>query len=161
MSFVVTPPQAQSEGIVNAVVTINGNTYDKSLVEINYDHIPKQSILLPAESKFVRLNLVKKGQSIGYIRGAGDEVPKYLQQVGYSVTEIDPKSISQNSLKSYDAVILGIRAYNTVPELKIKQDIILEYVNRGGNVIVQYNTSHNLMVEDNLAPYELKLSGTG
>ena len=158
VSFVVTPPQAQSEGIVNAVVTINGNTYDKSLVEINYDHIPKQSILLPAESKFVRLNLVKKGQSIGYIRGAGDEVPKYLQQVGYSVTEIDPKSISQNSLKSYDAVILGIRAYNTVPELKIKQDIILEYVNRGGNVIVQYNTSHNLMVEDNLAPYELKLS---
>jgi len=155
---VVTPPQEQSEGVVTSVVKINGNIYDKSLVEINYDHIPKQSILLPAESKFVRLNLVKKGQSIGYIKGAGDEVPKYLKQIGYSVTEIDPKSISHNSLDAYDAVILGIRAYNTIPELKIKQDLILEYVNKGGNVIVQYNTSHNLVVEDNLAPYELKLS---
>ena len=158
VSFMVTPPQAQSEGMVTSVVTVNGKTYDKSLVEINYDHIPKQSVLLPAESKFVRLNLVKKGQSIAYIKGAGDEVPKYLKQIGYAVTEIDPNSITPKSLSSYDAVILGIRAYNTVPELKLKQDIILEYVNKGGNVIVQYNTSHNLVVEDNLAPYALKLS---
>jgi hypothetical protein len=158
VSFMVTPPQAQSEGTVTSIVKVNGKNYDKTLVEINYDHIPKQSVLLPAESKFVRLNLVRKGQSIAYIKGAGDEVPKYLKQIGYAVTEIDPNSITQKSLSSYDAVILGIRAYNTVPELKLKQDIILDYVHKGGNVIVQYNTSHNLVVEDNLAPYALKIS---
>jgi len=157
-SFTVTPPEGQSEGYVNPVVTVNGKTYDKSIVEINYDHIPRQLVLLPAESKVVRLNLVKKGQSIAYIKGAGDEMPKYLKQIGYDVAEIDPVSITSNSLSDYDAVILGIRAYNTIPELKIKQPIILDYVKNGGNVIVQYNTSQNLVVEDNLAPYMLQLS---
>ena len=156
--FMVSPTKEQSEGFINPVATVNGKAYDKSLVEIDYEHIPRQLVLLPAKAKVVRLNLVKKGQSIAYINGAGDEVPKYLKQIGYDVTEIDPKSITSNSLKDYDAVIMGIRAYNTIPELEIKQPIILEYVNSGGNVIVQYNTSHNLVVQDNLAPYMLKVS---
>ena len=157
-SFMVFPPEGQSEGYANPVATVNEKTYDKSIVEINYDHIPRQLVELPAQSKVVRLNLVKQGQAIGYIKGAGDEMPKYLKQIGYDVTEIDPKSITYNSIREYDAVILGIRAYNTIPELKLKQPIILDYVNKGGNVIVQYNTSNNLLVEDNLAPYMLKLS---
>ena len=156
--FTVIPTKDQSEGYMKPQVTIEGKEYDKSIVEINYDHIPKQSVLLPAESKVVRLNLDKKGESIAYIKGAGDEVPKYLKQIGYKVTEIAPENISLNTLLRFDAVILGIRAYNTVPELKLKQAIILDYVEKGGNVIVQYNTSHSLVVEDNLAPYELKLS---
>ncbi len=156
--FTVTPTKDQSEGYMKPQITIEGKDYDKSMVEINYDHIPKQSILLPAESKVVRLNLDKKGESIAYIKGAGDEVPKYLKQIGYEVTEIAPENISLNTLLEYDAVILGIRAYNTVPELKLKQAAIFGYVEKGGNVIVQYNTSHRLVVEGNLAPYELKLS---
>ncbi len=156
--FTVIPTKDQSEGYMKPQVTIEGSAYDKSLVEINYDHIPKQSVLLPAESKVVRLNLDKKGESIAYIKGAGDEVPKYLKQIGYEVTEIAPENISLNTLLQFDAVILGIRAYNTVPELKLKQAAILDYVEKGGNVIVQYNTSHSLVVEENLAPYELKLS---
>lgn len=156
--FTVTPTQDQSEGYIEPSLTVNGEIFDKTMVEIDYDHIPKQSVLLPAESKVVRLNLTKKGQSIGYIKGAGDEVPKYLQQIGYEVTEISPGSISESALNQFDAVILGIRAYNTVPELKQKQDIILDYVKTGGNVIVQYNTNRNLVVEDNLAPYQLEVS---
>lgn len=128
------------------------------MVEINYDHIPKQSVLLPAESKVVRLNLVKKGHSIGYIKGAGDQVPKYLKQIGYKVTEVLPQNISTDLLQQFDAVIMGIRAYNTVPELKLKQAAILDYVKEGGNLIVQYNTSRSVVVDDNLAPYMLELS---
>jgi len=157
-NFTVTPTEDQSEGYMRPSIEVNGEIIEKSMVEINYDHIPKQSVLLPAESKVVRLNLVKKGESIGYINGAGDEIPKYLQQIGYEVTEIDPKNISTDVLAQYDAVILGIRAYNTVPELKLKQAAILEYVKNGGNVIVQYNTNQRLVVEDNLAPYPLELS---
>ncbi len=156
--FTVSPTKEQSEGYIKPVVMIDGKKFDQTMVEINYDHIPKQSVLLPAESKVVRLNLVKKGQSIGYIKGAGDEVPKYLKQIGYKVTEVPPQNISANVLQQFDAVIMGIRAYNTVPELKVKQAAILDYVKKGGNVIVQYNTSRGLVIEDNLAPYMLELS---
>ncbi len=156
--FIVTPTKDQSEGMIETEVIVNDKIYIKSLVEIDYDHIPKQSVLLPSEAKVVRLNLVRKGNTIGYIKGAGDEVPKYLQQIGYKVTLIDPRKISDNILGKYDAVIVGIRAYNTVEELKQKQDVILNYVKNGGNVIVQYNTSHRLLVKDNLAPYALQLS---
>lgn len=156
--FTVTPTREQSEGYIKPKVAIGSQNFDKSMIEINYDHIPKQSVLLPSESKVVRLNLTKKGQSIGYIKGAGDEVPKYLRQIGYKVTEIAPKNISTGLLQQFDAVILGIRAYNTVPELKVKQASILDYVKNGGNVIVQYNTSRGVLVKDNLAPYMLELS---
>lgn len=156
--FTVSPTKEQSEGYIKPVVMIEGEKFDKTMVEINYDHIPKQSVLLPGESKVVRLNLVKKGHSIGYIKGAGDEVPKYLKQIGYKVTEVLPQNISTDLLQQFDAVIMGIRAYNTVPELKLKQAAILDYVHQGGNLIVQYNTNRSLVVEDNLAPYMLELS---
>jgi len=156
--FTVTPTKNQSEGYIKPIVSISGQDFDKTLVDINYDHIPKQSVLLPSESKVVRLNLEKKGESIGYIKGAGDEVPRYLKQIGYDVTEILPQNISKAVLKQFDAIIIGIRAYNTVPELKVKQATLFDYVHEGGNVIVQYNTSRGLVVKDNLAPYMLELS---
>jgi LmbE family N-acetylglucosaminyl deacetylase len=156
--FTVTPTKKQSEGYIYSSIQSENKTFNNSLVEINYNHIPKQTILIPAEAKVVRLNLVKKGNSVGYIKGAGDEVPKYLKQVGYQVTIIDPFNISENILKEFDAVMIGIRAYNTVDELKLKQPIILDYVKNGGNLIVQYNTSRGLKIKDNIAPYKLHLS---
>ena len=156
--FHVTPTSIQSEGYIKSIIQSEGKEYSNSLIEINYDHIPKQTVLLPAEAKVVRLDLVKKGNTIGYIKGAGDEVPKYLQQIGYKVTIIDPQSITQNSLNKFDAIIIGIRAYNTVEALKLKQNNILDYVKNGGNVIVQYNTNRRLKVKENLAPYNLQLS---
>ena len=156
--FMVTPPQNQSEGILKPIVETSKGAYDKSLVEIDYEHIPKQMVFLPSGSKVVRLDLSKKMGRIGYINGAGDEVAKYLKQIGYEVREVDPKLISERSLSQYDAVIVGIRAYNTVDELVVKQAALLNYVRKGGTMIVQYNTNRRLKVEENLAPYELKLS---
>ena len=156
--FVVSPPSEQSEGLLQPVVQTEGGTFDKSLVEIDYEHIPRQMVFLPAQSKVVRLDLKKKMGRIAYINGAADEIPGYLRQIGYEVREIDPSTISERSLAGFDAVILGIRAYNTVEELAVKQTALLNYVRKGGTMIVQYNTSHRLLVESNLAPYELKLS---
>ncbi len=156
--FMVSPPQKQSEGMLRPIVQTSDGEFDKSLVEIDYEHIPKQMVFLPSGSKVVRLDLNKKMGRIGYINGAGDEVAKYLKQIGYEVREIDPNLISERSLSQYDAVIVGIRAYNTVDELAVKQTALLNYVRKGGTMIVQYNTSHRLKVEENLAPYELKLS---
>ena len=156
--FIVTPPSEQSEGILRSIVKTESGDYDKSLVEIDYEHIPKQMVFLPSGSKVVRLDLNKKMGRIGYINGAGDEVAKYLKQIGFDVREIDPGQISERMLAQYDAVIVGIRAYNTVDELAVKQTALLNYVRKGGTMIVQYNTSHRLKVKENLAPYDLKLS---
>ncbi|MGA9270291.1 MAG: LmbE family protein, partial [Lutimonas sp.] len=156
--FMVTPPQKQSEGTLRPIVKTSEGEFDKSLVVIDYEHIPKQMVFLPSGSKVVRLDLNKKMGRIGYINGAGDEVARYLKQIGYEVREIDPKLISERSLSQYDAIIVGIRAYNTVDELVVKQTALLNYVRKGGTMIVQYNTSHRLKVQENLAPYELKLS---
>ncbi len=153
--FVVKPPKDQSEGKLSVVATSEGKTYSKELVEINYNHIPKQSVLLNSEAKIVRLNIEKVGDYIGYIKGAGDAVPESLRQIGYTVVEINPSEINDKNLQKYDAIVLGIRAYNVVKELKFKQKHLLDYVNKGGNMIVQYNTNRGVNVE---APYTLKLS---
>ena len=155
VSFIVTAPKNQSEGKLKVIASSNGKMYKKELVEINYNHIPKQSVLLNSEAKIVRLNIQKSGNYIGYIKGAGDTVPENLRQIGYTVDEINPLEINNKNLHKFDAIVLGIRAYNVVKELKFKQKFLLNYVEKGGNMVVQYNTNRNV---DVAAPFTLNLS---
>ncbi|AXT19745.1 PIG-L family deacetylase [Flavobacteriaceae bacterium AU392] len=157
--FTITPPQFQSEGIITPKVNIDGKIYSKELIEINYSHIPIQTVLLPSESKVVRLDIQKVGNNIAYIEGAGDVVPESLEQIGYNVIKIKPEEITPEYLSQFDAVVVGIRAYNTIAELKFRQRHLLDFVAQGGNMIVQYNTSFRLTVDTKeLAPFDLKLS---
>lgn len=155
--FDIIPPNNQQEGYLQAIVTSENQTFDKELVSINYDHIPNSSVLLPSEAKIVRLDIKKHGQNIGYIHGAGDAVPESLEQIGYTITTISPTSISDNNLQRFDAIVIGIRAYNTLPELAFAQTHLNKYVENGGTLIVQYNTNHALVTKD-IAPYSLSLS---
>ena len=153
--FYVTPPQKESEGILKVVAVSETQEYRDELIEIDYNHIPKQSVLMKSEAKVVRLNIQKAGSYIAYIKGAGDTVPDNLRQIGYTVVMVSPEDISFENLKKYDAVVMGVRAYNVVKSLKFKQKHLLEYVENGGNMIVQYNTSRNVDVG---APFSLNLS---
>jgi LmbE family N-acetylglucosaminyl deacetylase len=155
--FTVIPPTEQSEGLITPMVHIGDQVYTRELIEVDYDHIPFQTVLLPSETKIVRLNIKKRGENIGYIEGAGDLVPESLRQIGYNVTVIQTEDISAETLNGFDAIVLGIRAYNTLEDLKFKQQLLFDYVAQGGNMIVQYNTSRGLKV-DKIAPYDLKLS---
>ena len=155
--FTVIPPKNQSEGLITPMVTVGNEVYTKKLVEINYDHIPFQTVLLPSESKVVRLDIKKRGENIGYIEGAGDVVPESLKQIGYNVVVIKPEEINAETLNRFDAIVVGIRAYNVVEALKYKQQLLFNFVEQGGNLIVQYNTSRETIV-DELAPYKLELS---
>ncbi len=155
--FTVIPPKGKSEGLITPMVNINGEFFTDELIEIDYAHIPFQTVLMPSESKVVRLDIQTHGNNIGYIEGAGDVVPESLRQIGYTVTIIKPEQISPENLSNFDAIVVGIRAYNIVDELKFKQKFLLDYVKEGGNLVIQYNTNRRLKV-DNLAPYELKLS---
>ncbi|MGJ8593155.1 MAG: PIG-L family deacetylase [Aquaticitalea sp.] len=155
--FTVVPPKEQSEGLITPMVHVGNQVYSRALVEIDYDHIPLQTLLLPSESKVVRLDIKKKGDNIGYIEGAGDVIPESLRQIGYNVAIIKPEEITSENLARFDAIVVGIRAYNTVDALKFKQTRLLDYVKDGGNLIIQYNTSRGLIM-DQLSPYQLELS---
>ena len=155
--FQVFPPIGQSEGTLRATVLANGQTYDQSLETINYNHIPTQLLFPEATAKIARLNLKKSGERIGYLMGPGDEVPASLTQIGYQVTLLKNEDLTPANLKQYDAVVIGVRAYNTDEYLKFAQSTLLEYVKQGGTMVVQYNVSSGL-VTDNLGPYPFRLS---
>lgn len=155
--FEVTPPTEQSEGLISPIIEINGDSYTDELIEIEYGYIPFQSIIMPSEAKVVRLNIEKKGQVIGYIQGAGDVIPTSLRQIGYTVVELNENEVTPEKLANFDAIILGIRAYNTNDRAKFYQKHLHNYVHNGGTMIVQYNTSRRLKV-DEVGPYPIKLS---
>jgi LmbE family N-acetylglucosaminyl deacetylase len=156
-SFLVYPPKDASEGDIKAKIVIDGKAYENETVVINYDHIPYQLVQRPGISKLLKLNIQKGPDKIAYINGAGDEVANCLEQIGYHVTVIADKDINADALSRYDAVIMGIRAYNTVDRLKNVQPVLMDYVQRGGNLIVQYNTNSRMVTQD-IGPYPLKLS---
>lgn len=156
-SFKVYPPESESNGKLHAVAEINGQEYDRSVRTITYDHIPIQTLLPKAEVPLVRIDLKKEGQVIGYIRGAGDDVPAALRNMGYEVWEMKNEEVTAENLKRVDAVVLGVRAINTNERIRFIMDALLEYVERGGTMVVQYNTSNDLET-DKYSPYPLTIS---
>ncbi len=159
LTFTLLPPDVQDEGDIRARVKLDGKDYHHELQLIDYDHIPVQTVFTESRARVVKISLEKAGEQVGYIMGAGDALPESLEQIGYHVTLLGQEDVQADQLKRYDAVILGIRAYNTQGWLRFRQEELMEYVKGGGNLIVQYNTNRGLVLpEEDLAPYQLKLS---
>jgi LmbE family N-acetylglucosaminyl deacetylase len=156
-NFTITPSEKNEEIIISPVVICDGKMYNGQVIDINYEHIPFQTVLMQAESKLSRINIETRGRRLAYVMGAGDEIPASLRQIGYVVDILKPEDISSERLNGVDALILGVRTYNTEENLKFKQNIIFDFVKNGGNVIVQYNTANGLVTKE-LAPYPLTLS---
>jgi LmbE family N-acetylglucosaminyl deacetylase len=138
----------------------DGESY-KNLREINYDHIP--TILYNKKASFtvIDVNYNKTGSSIGYIVGAGDKVPQALEQMGYKVTLLKENDITAANLKQFDAIVTGIRAYNTNDWMNNVYDVLMQYVNNGGVLLSQYNTSNQLgPVKAKIAPYPFNIGRT-
>jgi LmbE family N-acetylglucosaminyl deacetylase len=162
-SFKVFPSTNEMTSELKVIAEIGTQVFDQGLTTIKYDHIPAQALFPKAVLKLVKLNLKRKGENIGYIMGAGDEVPAALAQVGYKVSILKEENIKADNLKRFDAVIMGIRAYNTQERLKFYQKELMTYTRDGGTLIVQYNTlpgrtSENKLVVDSIGPYPFKLS---
>ncbi|HEX7845064.1 MAG TPA: PIG-L family deacetylase, partial [Chitinophagaceae bacterium] len=120
----------------------NGKTaeVDFDLHAIKYDHIPAIHYFKRVSVVNKKLDLKTYGKKIAYIPGAGDKIPEALEQMGYEVNMLTEKELSRNSLDKFDAIITGVRAYNTNEWLNKYYDKLMKYVNDGGNLIVQYNT---------------------
>ena len=153
--FMVTPPSESTEDILKVSVNVAGKLEQKGLYPIAYDHIPNLIYFPDSEAKLIKLDLKTKGKKIGYIAGAGDDVPAALKQIGYEVTMLTDEELGK-SFASYDAIVVGVRAYNTEERLKFAQKRLMEYVEAGGNMIVQYQTNFRT-VTDEIGPYPIKL----
>jgi LmbE family N-acetylglucosaminyl deacetylase len=156
-SFTIHPPPNPGEATLRAVVTVDGRDYSFARERISYQHIGVHILMPPAEAKIVRADIKKKGELIGYIPGAGDDVPQSLQQIGYNVKMLDPSEITAENLKRFDAVVLGIRAYNTQERIASWQPELLAYVNAGGVVVAQYITTADLKTKE-IGPFPLEIS---
>lgn len=159
MMFTVTaPPQPATAGIV-AEVTVGGRHYDNERVLINYPHIPLVLLQPTARIKAVCLNLATRGHNIGYLPGAGDSVAQCLGDMGYNVTMLSGEDLTPDQLAKFDAVVIGVRAFNVRTDLVSHLPGLFAYVEAGGNVIEQYNRPGHDLKTDQLTPYSLHISG--
>jgi LmbE family N-acetylglucosaminyl deacetylase len=167
INFQLTPPKGESEARIEAKVFLKTKAdvqedYEavetKSVKFIEYDHIPTQTVLQPAEARIVKLNIAKRGTNIGYVMGAGDDMPACLEQIGYQVSLIKDADFQHpERLQAFDAIVVGIRAYNIKEKLKFQNEKLLKYVENGGTMIVQYMTTGRDLSLPQFGPYPFKL----
>ncbi len=138
-TFEITPPSANVQGEVRAVATVGDRKISSATEIINYPHIPIQMLFPPAAAKLVRAEIKSLVHSVGYIVGAGDEVPDSIRQMGVQVTELSPANVATENLAHYDAIVTGVRAWNTRADIRANYQRLFDYVSNGGTLIVQYN----------------------
>jgi hypothetical protein len=158
LTFNVTAPSKLTTAIFLARAQVGGATFDNQRIQIRYDHIPPILLQPRARLKAVCLDLVTRGKKIGYIAGAGDSVAECLTQMGYEVTELVGADLTPEKLKSFDAIVIGVRAFNVRIDLAAQMPALFAYVEAGGNAIEQYNRPDGLKTNQ-FAPFDLRLSG--
>jgi LmbE family N-acetylglucosaminyl deacetylase len=159
LTFTLTaPPQpTATAATLIAIATINGHDYSTGLKTIDYPHIPHLTLQPPAHLHALALDLKVAAKTIAYLPGAGDSVAECIEQMGCTVTQITGKDLTPDTLKKFDAVVLGVRALNTRTDLPSMQPLF-DYASAGGTVIVQYNRPDGIKVPQ-IAPFDLRLSG--
>jgi LmbE family N-acetylglucosaminyl deacetylase len=163
-SFTVTPPSEDASAEIRAVATVGDRKVSSSTEVINYTHIPAETLFPPAQAKLVRASILTLAKNIGYIMGAADEVPSALRQIGCDVTLISPDDLVRADLSRYDAIVTGVRAFNTRPDLRANYQRLFDYAQNGGTLVVQYNVLEggpfggNPALLDHVGPYPIKVS---
>jgi hypothetical protein len=157
LSFTVTAPPQPATGEITAHATVNGVACDTERIEIRYPHIPPLLLQPRARVKVVAVDLAIRGREVGYLPGAGDAVAPALEEMGYHVTPLTGGDLTAERLRGFDAVVIGVRAFNVRTDLADRMPALFAYVEAGGNLIEQYNRPESLKT-NRLAPYDLSLS---
>ncbi len=164
VKFKLTPPPTANIGRVKAIATTPSGEFAQSLDAITYEHIPPQAVFPPSEAKLVRADIQLAAKRIGYIMGAGDDVPTYLRQLEAEVTLLLPEDLSRGDFRRFDAILTGVRAYNTRADLRANVQRIFDYVAGGGTYVVQYNvmeggfTGGDPKSLEHAGPYPMKIT---
>jgi hypothetical protein len=158
LTFEITAPDKPETAAFLARAIVGDRSYDRGRTEIRYDHIPVQLLQRSAHLKAVSADIVVRAQRIGYVAGPGDAVPDALSRIGCTVESIGPADFEAGNLQRFDAVVIGVRAFNTRSDLGARMPTLFTYAENGGTLVVQYNTAGGLQ-SSRFTPYELKLSG--
>lgn len=140
---------------------LDGENFTNAQRTINYDHIPTLRHYYQDKIKVMNIDLKLSGKRVGYIEGAGDRVASTLDAMGYIVEILKEEDLTETNLRRFDAIVTGIRAYNVHEYLTRRYDALMKFVENGGNLIVQYNTSSNIgPVKAKMSPYNMSISRT-
>jgi hypothetical protein len=164
LSFRLIPPAGPASGELRVEVdTGAGFAPARGLVKLDYPHIPLQTLLPEAKVRLERFDLRHNGHRIGYVMGAGDDIPQALRRIGYEVELLTDEALAREELARFDAIVLGIRAYNTRPALKTLKERLHAYVAAGGTEVVLYTVNTGFpginaaMITDTIGPYPFKV----
>jgi LmbE family N-acetylglucosaminyl deacetylase len=155
-AFDVSAPAAGGQASITAFVQTGSGRFVNQRVEVRYDHIPLQLLQSPARLRASSFAMETRGRRVGYLPGAGDAIPQSLVEMGYEVKMLGASDLTEQGLAGLDAVVIGIRAYNTNAALPAGNEALFAYVERGGTLITQYNTT--AMLRTPVAPYALTIS---
>jgi hypothetical protein len=152
-------PGATSDGELRLAVRVGGATFDRGRRTIEYAHLPVEVWHPLSRVRAVRFDSKPGGtRTVGYVPGAGDDVAPVLAQLGYRVTILDEGALRGN-LSGFDALVVGVRAFNVNPWLAALKPRLFEYVREGGALVVQYNTKNRLSkLPEPLGPYPFSVS---
>jgi LmbE family N-acetylglucosaminyl deacetylase len=141
LTFSVTPPREDAQGRLRAVAHVDGKEISTGMTVIAFPHIPPQTLFPDATAKLERAEIRLTAHKIGYVMGAGDQVPEALGELGCEVTLLSARDLAEADLAGFDAIVTGVRAYSVRPDLRANQQRLLDYVQNGGTMIVQYNVA--------------------
>jgi LmbE family N-acetylglucosaminyl deacetylase len=157
LSVEVTPPRGSSAGRLSARDRVSARVID-------YEHFPAQTVFRPAELELVRADVRTLSRNIGYVMGAGDDVPQALRQWGVTVSLLSPDDLARGDLSRFDAIVTGVRAYNVRDDLRANQQRLLRFAENGGTLVVQYNVASRGRFGrepsddlDHIGPYPIKI----
>jgi LmbE family N-acetylglucosaminyl deacetylase len=149
----------ESRTQIRAVFEAGGSKYREGYSVVTREDLNTFYYYQPAVQRVSVVDVkVPTGLKIGYIMGAGDDIPAVLEQIGLDVTMIAAEKLASEDLSRYGAIVLGIRAYDTQKEIADNNKKLLDYVFAGGTLIVQYNASAADFNKGNFTPYHAQIS---
>ena len=159
---VIAPTQAKiGQYTLRAMVTSGAfpnQKFSDGYQVIEYPHIQRRQVIKPAEASLKVVDVkVTPNIDVGYIIGVGDQVPPALEQLDAKVSFIDEDELAWGDLSKHDVIVTGVRAYEQRADLRAYNRRLLDYAQRGGTVIVQYNKMEFNQAE--YGPYPAKVSG--
>ncbi|MGH9460821.1 MAG: PIG-L family deacetylase [Vicinamibacteria bacterium] len=156
--FEVTPPDSVAAGTyeIDAVANLAGMEYREGFQRIAYHHIQTRYLFRPATARVQALDVRVEPVRVGYVMGVGDDVAEAARQLGSELVMLEEKDLAQGDLSQFDLIITGIRAYLAREDLRAYNERLLDYVERGGTMLVQYN--RNEWDDAQWGPYPAKIS---